>query len=300
MTLQWIPLAQLQPHPDNSNRMPARLMEKLRRHIERTGLYEPLVVRPLDECGVRSAECEVEKERDKGAAGRRDEGTAAVAPFTPHSELRTPHCRYQILNGHHRAEVLRQLGHTHARCDVWNVSDEDALVLLATLNRLEGRDDPAARARLVAKMAGDRSPEDLARLLPEPADAVARLMKLATPPPAPLAPDDAALAQRPMTFFLTEEQHAAVTEALREAARAPDTTKPSRGGQSCPPREGEACAPYLAPGEYTGGDTAKEASSPCGPPCVHGGLNTANAPGVSRADALERLALWFLEARNLR
>jgi hypothetical protein len=122
-------------------------------------------------------------------------------------------------------------------------------VLLATLNRLEGRDDPAARAHLVAKLAGERSPEDLARLLPEPADALARLMKLAEPPPAPLAPEAVAPVQRPMTFFLTEEQHAAVTEALREAAREPDT------------------ATQLEP---------------------------------SRAEALERLALWYLEARNLR
>jgi len=291
MTLQWIPLGQLQPHPENSNRMPARLMEKLRRHIERTGLYEPLVVRPLDECGTRSAECGVEKERDTGTEERRDEGAAAgglLLPFTPHSALRTPHCRYQILNGHHRAEVLRQLGHTHARCDVWNVNDEDALVLLATLNRLEGRDDPAARARLVAKLAGNRSPEDLARLLPEPADAIERLMKLAEPPPAPLAPADAALAQRPMTFFLTEEQHAAVTEALRETAREPDTTtqpKPSRGGSPYPPRENEACA--------AGTETRRAKLET-------GREKKAGAPGASRADALERLALWFLEARNLR
>ena len=47
MTLQWIPLDALEAHPENSNRMPARLMEKLKCHIQRTGLYEPLVVRPL-------------------------------------------------------------------------------------------------------------------------------------------------------------------------------------------------------------------------------------------------------------
>jgi len=298
MTLQWIPLDQLQRHPENSNRMPPRLMEKLKRHIQRTGLYEPLVVRPLDECGVRNAECGVEKERDAGTEERRDEEPAAgglLLPFTPHSALHTPHssfstphCRYQILNGHHRAEVLRQLGHTHARCDVWVVSDEDALLLLATLNRLEGRDDPAARAKLLAKLAGDRSPEDLARLLPEPADAVARLLKLTRPPPAPLAAGAAALAARPMTFFLSEEQHALVREALAEAGREPDTTtqlKPSRGGSPNPPRENGVCA--------AGTETRRaklEAGREPG----------AGSPGASRADALERIALWYLEARNLR
>ena len=47
MTLQWIPLTALEPHPENSNRMPPHLLEKLKGHIQRTGRYEPLVVRPL-------------------------------------------------------------------------------------------------------------------------------------------------------------------------------------------------------------------------------------------------------------
>jgi ParB-like chromosome segregation protein Spo0J len=291
MTLQWIPLDQLQRHPENSNRMPPRLMEKLKSHIQRTGLYEPLVVRPVN--------CELP------------------------AQAGNPQCVYQILNGHHRAEVLRQLGHTHARCDVWPVNDADALVLLATLNRLEGRDDPAARARLVAKLAGGRSPEDLARLLPEPADAVARLLALAEPPPAPLAAEAAALAARPMTFFLTDEQHALVREALAEAARAPrlilqrrssscavglrthrariasgaGENAATRGGSGDPPRE--TCtsgAVVSAPGEYAGGEAAKIAPQPCGPPCIHGGPNKA----CSRAEAIERIALWYLQARNIR
>ncbi|HUU09661.1 MAG TPA: ParB/RepB/Spo0J family partition protein [Phycisphaerae bacterium] len=184
MTLQWIPLETLQAHPENSNRMPPRLLEKLRRHIERTGLYEPLVVRPLpaDAAGADAA-------------------------------------RYQILNGHHRAEALRQLGHTRARCDVWEVDDDEARLLLATLNRLEGRDDPSLRADLVARLAEGRSARDLARLLPDPPDAVERLLTLAKPPPAPLAPEKIESLARPMTFFLADEQYALVTEALREVGR---------------------------------------------------------------------------------
>jgi ParB-like chromosome segregation protein Spo0J len=227
MTLQWIPLGCLEPHPENSNRMPPRLLEKLKAHIQRTGLYEPLVVRPL-ECGVNG------------------DGTSSTAePSAGEPAISNPPSRYQILNGHHRAEVLRLLGHTHARCDVWEVDDAEARLLLATLNRLEGRDDSAARARLVARLAEGRSAEELSRLLPEPADAVERLLALAKPPPAPLAPDEVEVPARPMTFFLTDEQHEAVSEALREAA------------------------------------------APAAPKC-------------SRAEALERLALWYLEARNRR
>ena len=234
MTLRWIPLDALEPHPENSNRMPRRLMEKLKAHIQRTGLYEPLIVRPL-ECGARTAEGEVNGDGNTGPAEPRTEAPA----------LSDASSHYQILNGHHRAEVLRQLGHTHARCDVWAVDDAEARLLLATLNRLEGRDDPAARARLVAHLAEGRSAADLARLLPEPPDAVERLVALSKPPPAPLPPHEVQVPARPMTFFLTDEQRDVVSEALRTAA------------------------------------------APAAPKC-------------SRAEALERVALWYLEAKHLR
>jgi len=244
MTLQWIPLGVLEPHPENSNRMPAHLMEKLKAHIERTGLYEPLVVRPM---ATHAPSREHPEPRPRVA------GTAGAAPDDLKSEISDLRCRYQILNGHYRARVLRQLGHTRARCDVWEVDDDEARLLLATLNRLEGRDDPSARAHLVAHLARGRSAQDLARLLPEPPDAVERLLRLAQPPPTPLAPEAIEPPARPMTFFLAEEQHALVTEALRETGRS---------------------------------DTAAG--------------DGAAAPRPKRADALERLALWYLQSRGLR
>ncbi len=186
MTLRTLPLAALDAHPENANRMAPRALEVLRRHVARTGRYEPLTVRPA--CGGR----------------------------------------YQILNGHHRARVLRDLGHTQARCDVWEVEDEEARLLLATLNRLEGRDDPTRRAALVARLAEGRSPRDLARFLPEPPDGIERLLALAQPPPDLRPPADAAPPFRPMTFFLRPEQHAAVTEALAAIARAAMSTRPDR------------------------------------------------------------------------
>ena len=255
MTFQWIPLDALEPHPENSNRMPPHLLVKLKGHIRRTGLYEPLVVRPL-QCEMRSAKCEMN-----------GDGSSAMPNSTLH---------YQILNGHHRALVLRELGHTHARCDVWEVDDAEARLLLATLNRLEGRDDPSARALLVSRLAEGRSAEELARLLPEPPDAVERLLRLAQPPPAPLAPDVLEPIARPMTFFLTEEQHALVSEALREihklGARSAEC-RTENGGAA------EGFAPRSAP-------------RAC--------LPDRQVPRLSRSDALERLALWYLESRNLR
>jgi hypothetical protein len=279
MTLQWIPLDALVPHPENSNRMPPRLLVKLKAHIQRTGLYEPLVVRPINsERGVRNAECGADGDDPPAFPVPSPESSVPPLPSVsaPHSALRAPSSQYQILNGHHRAQVLRELGHTHARCDVWEVDDQEARVLLATLNRLEGRDDPSARASLVANLSAGQSPKDLAALLPEPADAVERLLKLAAPPPAPLDPGDFPALPRPMTFFLTEEQHALVSEALQECA-ATETRSAERGTRS----KGQ----LLQPGPVLPSAPSSELRAPhC----------------LSRAERLGRLALWYLEARNLR
>ena len=44
-----IPLTALNPHPENANQMDVQTFRKLRRFIERTGRYEPLVIRPKTE-----------------------------------------------------------------------------------------------------------------------------------------------------------------------------------------------------------------------------------------------------------
>jgi ParB-like chromosome segregation protein Spo0J len=85
------------PHSENCNRMKPQALDKLGRHIERTGCYEPIVVRPHP------------------ASAR----------------------RFQVINGHHRLEVLKSLGRTSAQCIVWNVDEEQTRLYLATLNRLK-------------------------------------------------------------------------------------------------------------------------------------------------------------------
>ncbi len=97
---RMIPIEDLCPHPLNANTMSEDLRAKLKVHIGRTGRYPFVVVR--------------------------------ADPEEPG--------RFQILDGHHRVEILRELDHTEARCDIWNVDDREAKLLLATLNRLEGQD----------------------------------------------------------------------------------------------------------------------------------------------------------------
>ena len=124
---RMVPLEDLLPHPLNSNVMPENLREKLKANIKQSGRYPFLVVRPHSE-----------------EAGK-----------------------YQVLDGHHRIGILRELGHTEARCDVWEVNDREAKLLLATLNRLQGQDLPIRRAQLLHELLGEMSLSDLAGLLPE-------------------------------------------------------------------------------------------------------------------------------------
>jgi ParB-like chromosome segregation protein Spo0J len=74
---------------------------------------------------------------------------------------------FQILDGHQRAGVLRELGEATAVCYVWPADDREALLLLATLNRLEGQDVPGRRAALIAELQAHETLAELARLLPE-------------------------------------------------------------------------------------------------------------------------------------
>src|SRR5687767_12935274 len=122
-----VPVDALVPHPLNANVLPEDLREKLKAHIRATGRYPHLIVRPH-----------------------------------PSQER-----KYEFLDGHHRLLVLRDLGHTEVRCDIWDVNDREANLLLATLNRLEGQDLPIRRAQLIHELLGEMNLADLAGLLPE-------------------------------------------------------------------------------------------------------------------------------------
>jgi ParB-like chromosome segregation protein Spo0J len=167
-----IDLDRLSAHPANPNVVPAELLRKLKGHLERTGRYPPIIVRPL------------------GAD-------------------------YQILDGHHRAQVLRDLGHTTARCDVWPVDDDEALLLVGTLNQLAGADDVRKRARLVAELTERFGGERLAELLPESSEQIEKLASLTHPPPEAAAAPDLGDMPSALTFFLTDSERRSVLTALR-------------------------------------------------------------------------------------
>ena len=125
-------------HPDNPNVMSDATFRKLVRNIERTGLYEPIVVRPHP------------KEKD----------------------------HFEIINGHHRVKALEQLGRKEADCVVWDVDDEQTAILLTTLNRLAGSDTPAKKIELLKKLTERMGTAQLAKLLPQTAKQIERLTNL--------------------------------------------------------------------------------------------------------------------------
>ena len=123
---------------------------------------------------------------------------------------------YQILDGHHRVRALRSLGRTHARCVVWQVDDDEALVLLATLNRLQGADDAKKRAALVDRLRRRMPLAGIATLLPEDQPDLDRLARLHEAPALRRPP---ALADMPVAvhFFLLPAQRDRLEAHLKRA-----------------------------------------------------------------------------------
>src|SRR5689334_23869361 len=180
-----IPVEDLTAHPLNANVLPEDLREKLAAHIRSSGRYPHLIVRPHPKA----------------------EG------------------KFEILDGHHRLLVLKELGHTEARCDVWEVNDREAKLLLATLNRLEGQDLPIRRAQLLHELLGEMNLSDLAGLLPEsekqleelhsllefPADDIAALLDAEAEEAEKVLP-------RVMSFVVTPDQEQVIEQAVELAS----------------------------------------------------------------------------------
>ena len=121
--------------------------------------------------------------------------------------------------------MLRSLGYEHALCFPWPCDDETALVLLATLNRLEGEDVPARRAELLVELTELIPAEELAAILPEDARAIDDHACAAGPwTPDALLAELTAEAERAATagprlasFALTPEDEAVVEQVVTVA-----------------------------------------------------------------------------------
>lgn len=182
-TIIRIPLEKLLPHPENPNRMSKQTFGKLKRHIAQSHNYEPLIVRK-------------------------------------HPEIEN--C-FEIINGHHRATVLKELGETFADCIIWNVDDDQARMLLATLNRLGGKDLLAAKIELIKNLSEKFNIKELTRLLPDTKQAIEKLKDITKPPQQITGNPNLFL--NTLVFFLDDAQIKIVQTALEKAM-------PAEGGRS--------------------------------------------------------------------
>ena len=195
-TLQDILIGYLVPHPENSNHMSTEMLTKLRRHIERTGRYEPLTVRPHPS----------------------QEG------------------KFELLNGHNRLRVLRALGHESARCVVWDVDDAQARLYLATLNRLAGSDIPERRAALLENLFSTFDVADLSTLLPDDRGQLEELERLARLEPEEFgtagAPEGQESEVPVILDFVLEEAEAKEVNLALDMVRASEEEQASSRGQA--------------------------------------------------------------------
>ncbi len=173
-----IQLNKLHAHPDNANRMRDRDLRKLIGHLRATDHCPAIIVRP-------------------------------------HPTITGD---YQILDGHHRAMALRALDRESAPCDIWNVDDEQSRILLLTLNRLRGEDDPQLRGKLLRQLAQSQGIRRLASQLPETRKRIERLIEASRPAPPVCRPPPAEHTLQGVTFFLTPSQMEALDRALRRVS----------------------------------------------------------------------------------
>ncbi len=139
--VQTVAIAKLVAHPDNPNRQSKVNFDKLVRNIERTGKYEPLIVRR-------------------------------------HPERRG---YFQLINGHHRCKALEQLGYKRANVIVWDVDDEQTDIMLATLNRLGGSDELSKKLTLLRRLNENFKTRELSKLLPQTSKQIEQLVNLKVP-----------------------------------------------------------------------------------------------------------------------
>lgn len=120
-------LTQLLPDPQNPNVCEPAVLAKLKANIVHLGQYQPLIVR--------------------------------VHPQDPQA--------YILVDGHQRKAVFESLGWETAECQIWDLTDEQAQLALATLNRLRGTDIPKKRAELLSSLMASIPLDDLVGLIPE-------------------------------------------------------------------------------------------------------------------------------------
>jgi ParB-like chromosome segregation protein Spo0J len=199
-----IPVDKLVAHRGNPNRMSKRNFARLVRNIERTGLYEPLIVRLCPAKNCHSCES-----RNLEMPGQ------------------MKHDCYKIINGRNRWLALKQLGYETVDAVVWNMDDVEADILLSTLNRLRGSDVLEKKRALLDRINRNMHTREMAKLLPFTRLQIEKLKNIKVPS-GPAGIDVKSFAV-PMVFFVSAEQQRIVAKAL---ASTPDGSEKTRAARN--------------------------------------------------------------------
>jgi len=174
-----IALSDLRPRPGHPYGMSPRILKSLLENIGRGGLYPPLIVRP-------------------------------------HARLEG---KFEILDGHRRADVLRRLGADRARCEVWPVNEDEAELYAFTLNHLRGRAESKRRARQLRRIIRRLGATEARKLLAlTPAAMRQQLCALQRPQEA--GGGVRPLELRPVVFHLPPKDAKLLDRTLRQLAPA--------------------------------------------------------------------------------
>ena len=220
--IHTLPYAALRPDPRNPNRMSPERYDAMKRHVEATGNCPNPLARTLPR----------------------------ISRFF---DPKGGPVQYMLLDGHHRAKALLEIGFDSGPVDLWGeMSDDEAGVYLLTLNRNVGEDDPLARADLFADIKLTLNMDDIASVVPETLPDIEALLDMRqialeiAPAEAGDEPDGDAAAVLgeetaiPVAFALYPEQHKVVMMALLSIqADMEGKNKPARALE-------EMSADYLA------------------------------------------------------
>ena len=203
--IQSIPLDKLVPHPANPNKMSKANFVKLVRNIERTGRYEPLIVRSIQQS--------INRQERKVLRGKTEIlESSAVSACSAVKE----YCCFQIINGHHRWLALKELGKKEADAIVWDIDDEQADILLATLNRLCGQDVLEKKLALLKRLSEKMQTAELAKLLPQTKAHIEKLTYLHLSRVSSIKNRESSFSN-PLVFFVSDEQQQVIETALNFA-----------------------------------------------------------------------------------
>ena len=127
MEIQRILIDKILPNTWNPNHIKKDIYNKLKTHIKKAGAVLPVVLR--------------------------------VHP--------TKRAGYEIIDGYHRCEIYKELGHTEVDAVVISVSDERAKILTINLNYMRGSAKPMEYAKLIHSLNEKYTLDALELMLPE-------------------------------------------------------------------------------------------------------------------------------------